>query len=672
MLPVVIRIAKTVFAFRRNYSVLAAAGFLLVYEDVFAAFPIAPAINTNNILNVTNFGAIGDGVTTNTTAIQNAINQASGGGTTNGLIGGVVEIPASAGAYLCGPLTLQSKVNIKVDSGATLKMLPVTAWPNPSTTFMNGSSIHDVMISGLGTIDGNAHFGSSDWWGPLGGSPMSTRPNFIAFTGSSNILIQDVTLQNPPTFHIMLKNNNANVTVSNIVINTSGSSPNTDGFDIASTNVLIENSSISDGDDDVEIGGSGGRAADILVTNCVFGTGHGVSFGSITSGGVSNVIVINCSFTGTDYGIRLKSDNSSSGGGSGGLCQNFSFLNLAMTNINKGPIVIYSYYSEVGTPTNISPLTAATEPVDPVTSTTVVWRNITFSNLTLNTPGTLAGIIWGRIEMPVTNVVFSHVNFTTLRAFDIYNAAGVQFADCQMNLPASITNFLLYNAQVVITNSAPTNRLFRFDGLTTNGYANTFTLYNAAGWLKNTNTFAFGPLTLAASSFTVSNNLTLFSPTVLNFTLGTNAATVSVISNLALGGTINITNGPGFTNGTYTLLTCGKTISGNLPALSGKPPGFSYVYTLTNASGQINLLVQSPPPPVINGITLLDGTKAIISGTGGNTNFNVYVLASTNIGLPLNNWTRIATNQFLANGNFNFTNTIPPDAPQTFYLLQYP
>jgi hypothetical protein len=45
---------------------------------------------------------------------------------------------------------------------------------------------------------------------------------------------------------------------------------------------------------------------------------------------------------------------------------------------------------------------------------------------------------------------------------------------------------------------------------------------------------------------------------------------------------------------------------------------------------------------------------------------------TTNLGLPANAWTCIATNQFDATGNFIFTNAVNPDAPQTFYLLQLP
>src|SRR5215471_4424300 len=99
---------------------LGSALALFCAASAIALPPILPAIppGTNNILN---FGAVGDGVTTNTTAIQNAINNASAGGI------GTVEVPA--GTFLSGPLTFGNSLNLQLDSGATLLMLPFTNYP---------------------------------------------------------------------------------------------------------------------------------------------------------------------------------------------------------------------------------------------------------------------------------------------------------------------------------------------------------------------------------------------------------------------------------------------------------------------------------------------------------------------------------------------------------------
>ena len=60
------------------------------------------------------------------------------------------------------------------------------------------------------------------------------------------------------------------------------------------------------------------------------------------------------------------------------------------------------------------------------------------------------------------------------------------------------------------------------------------------------------------------------------------------------------------------------------------------------------------------------GNVLSIGGGGGATNGSYFVLSSTNIGLPVGQWTRIATNHFDAGGNFAFTNLIQPGAINTF------
>jgi polygalacturonase len=566
--------------------------------------PALPNINTNFILNITDapFNAVGDGITDNTLAISNAIVQVAKGGNTNGLFGGTVEIPfvpGTSNTYLSGPLTLKNNVNLQVDSGVTLKMLPVNLFTNypaqnlmyPDLLYASGAT--NLEISGSGTIDGQGLL----WWTNSNSTIVNNRPYMIYFNGNcKRVLVQGVTVQNPPKMHFVFKSSgDGNITFQNMTINTTDSRANQcDGIDLVGTNCLIQNCIINAGDDNIALGSSTASAIcnGVLVTNCAFGTGHGMTIGSNTADSVSNLTVINCTFNGTQYGIRMKSDNATSGGGGeGGIAQNLSYFNLHMTNIIEGAIVIYSYYNEVGTPTTITPLTAATEAVS--ATSVPVWRNIVISNVTATVGGSgVAGIIWARKEVPATNIVLDHVHITASKSFDVYNAAGIQFLDSQLTLPANVTDFQLFNAQLTITNSSPNSNLLTFDGLTTNGFGNVLSLYNAQASLKNTNCFDDGPLTLDASTLTVSNNLTLFPSTILNYALGTNTTTVAVTGNLKLGGTINVTNGAGFTNNTYTLLTYNGNLSGALPTLGAEPAGFNYSFD-TNTLGQVKLVVAS-------------------------------------------------------------------------------
>jgi hypothetical protein len=86
---------------------------------------------------------------------------------------------------------------------------------------------------------------------------------------------------------------------------------------------------------------------------------------------------------------------------------------------------------------------------------------------------------------------------------------------------------------------------------------------------------------------------------------------------------------------------------------------------------QVNLVVQSLVPPAFGNIKF-SGGNLTLSGSGGPANGTYYVLTSTNIAVPLANWTRLLTNQFDSSGNFNFTNTIGPNVQRNFYLLQLP
>jgi polygalacturonase len=543
--------------------------------------PTIPA----TVFYATNYGAVGDGVANNAVAIQNAINAASTAG------GGTVEITAAAGNYMCGPLTLKSSINFQVDAGATLQMLPVATWPG-STTFINGSSLHDVEISGSGTIDGNAHFGTGEWWGPVGGSAHSSRPNFINFGSSTRILIQNLTLQNPPTFHLMLKGNNASITIQGININTDPTSPNTDGMDLGSTNMLIQNCHITDGDDNIEIGGSSAAVADVTITNCMFGHGHGVSVGSLIQAGVANVTVINCTFTNTDYAIRLKSDNDR-----GGMVQNMSYYNLGMTNIKYAPILIYSYYNATGSPSNDGDTPAVVEGIAVGTPTTTMpsWRNIIISNVTAT--AAQPGMIWPRTEWPATNITLCKLNITSTdaaagdSAFAIYNARGVSVVDCQIHMAGS-KSFELFNAQVTFTNTATGASVITLDGA---AVTNALAFYNLSASLTDSSVFGANPISLGGTTLTVSNHLTLVGTSVLNFLLGTNTDTIVVKTNLTFAGTVNVSAGGGFVGGTYTLATYGGSLTWSSPVLGTTPAGYSYTFN-TNTFGQVKLVVTAPAP----------------------------------------------------------------------------
>jgi polygalacturonase len=556
---------------------LATISFLIVpVVFVFAQTPALPIIPANSF-NITNYDAVGDGLTTNTTAIQNTINAAFAAG------GGTVEIPS--GVFLSGPLNFSNSINLQLDSGATLRMLPYGSYPggsSPADFITSASSGHDLEVSGAGTIDGQAE--NSGWW--TNNLPTSERPTLFYFNKCDRVLIENVTLENPPSMHIVFKNGGANITIQGMTINTPGNSPNTDGIDLVGTNCLVQNCSISDGDDCIALGSTGGTCSGILVTNCAFGFGHGLSIGGNTLAGVSNLTVVNCSFNGTEYGIRLKSDNAGNSPGAGGVTQNLFYSNLAMTNIVEAPIVIYSYYNEIGTPILFSPTNAAGQPIPAsVPTTTCVWRNILISNLTATVDfGGMAGVIWGRTEMPATNVILNDVKISAPATFDVYNAYGFQFINSQITLPAASNTFTIFNAGMILSNDTGNATL---SGLTS---TNWLALYNASASTTATDLFGADPITVSAGTLAVNNSYTPVNAEAFDFALGTNASTVTAGANVIFNNaTINVTNAAGFGAGLYTLFTYAGSASGTY-ALGSAPANYNYLFD-TNTAGKIQLVV---------------------------------------------------------------------------------
>jgi polygalacturonase len=376
---------------------------------------------------ITNFGATTRGSTDVSPSIQKAIDTASAAG------GGTVEIPK--GQYLSGPLRMASDIDLKIDGGATLKLLPIDKYPGGTRdpqSFISGQGLHDIAITGNGTIDGQG----APWWPLVKTHPYIRRPRMIALGGCTRVLIEDVRLQNSPMFHIAISHS-TDITVRGVTIRAPAStdpltpSHNTDACDVSGSHVLIENCDVSVGDDDFTCGGG---TSDVLIRNCTYGFGHGVSIGSPTGGGVSDITVEDCTFKNTECGIRIKSDR-----GRGGTVEHLTYRNLRMTNVGF-PILIYAAYmareKQYRDLVDITGPIATNYPAKAMSSRTPVYRDITFSDITATAaPGQRAGLIWGLPEAPASKIVLQNVDITADKPFGIYNAKGVQMRNCKIVTP---------------------------------------------------------------------------------------------------------------------------------------------------------------------------------------------------------------------------------------------
>jgi polygalacturonase len=281
-----------------------------------------------------------------TTRIQDALNSCSGKGEA------VVLAPSgSDNAFLSGPLSLPASVTLVVDDGATLYAsrnpanYQVSGQATCGTTASTGNGCKpfiNVTGSGagiMGTQGSNGSQGEIDgrgdqdilgtavtWWALSSQAQtdddQQNNPRLIESDGYNNLTVYDIDLVNAPLFHIYFQSGSG-LTVWGVRIKTPATARNTDGIDPdSSTNVTVNDSYIQDGDDGIAIKTNASAASGITIENSHFYGTHGISIGSQTQFGVSNVLIENDTIQGTDSsgnestsnnGIRIKTDSSDGG-----------------------------------------------------------------------------------------------------------------------------------------------------------------------------------------------------------------------------------------------------------------------------------------------------------------------------------------------------------------------
>jgi polygalacturonase len=414
---------------------------------------LAIGAGAGQTFNVRDFGAKGDGQAYDTVPVQNALDACGNAG------GGTVEFPA--GVYLSRPLVLRTRTTVLLDAGATLLattnqsdfMKVPGDWLKAKSSdefnsFIRGTNLTDITFTGAGTIDGNGYV----WWGEAEKArqirPGYTlpRPGLIALENCRKVLMENITLQNSPEFHFVPMECE-DVVVSNLTVLAPAGAANTDAIDPKDCeNVLITKCHVSVGDDNVAIT-SGIRlpqrrfaSQNILVTDCVFLNGHGMSIGSATLGGVRNVTVKNCVFEGTQNGIRIKSLR-----GRGGLVENINFDGISMTNVDPA-ITFTAYYTYNSAKDPVQQPLPKKDQAQPLTDSTPIFRNIHINNMTATCQNS-AGLIVGLPESLIRDVTFKNVKISAVTGLKIENAAGIDLRGLQITTQQG-EPFILQNAQV--------------------------------------------------------------------------------------------------------------------------------------------------------------------------------------------------------------------------------
>lgn len=384
----------------------------------------------NYQVELTDFGAVGDGKTLCTDAFAKAFEALATKG------GGRLVVPQ--GVWYTGPITLKSHTELHLEAGAVILFSDDLAlYPVITTTYEGGTRQKcqspisaykqtDIAITGNGLIDGNGNswrplkrekvtegqwkkmtsgsgkFVRETLWEPAD-NRSNIRPVMVSLVECKSILVKDVVIQNPPAWNLhplMCED----ITIDHVTLRSPAYGQNGDALDLESCrNALVQNSTFDAGDDciclksgkDEEGRKRGMPTENIIVKGCTVYNGHGgFVVGSEMSGGVRNVLVENCQFVGTGNGLRFKSCR-----GRGGVVENIYVHGISMANIEDAAITFDMYYGKRD----------PNEVVPPVDETTPIFRKIEISNISCR--GAREGLHFrGLPEMPIQDVRLSNIN----------------------------------------------------------------------------------------------------------------------------------------------------------------------------------------------------------------------------------------------------------------------
>ncbi len=465
-----------------------------------------------------------DGITVNTTAINQAITLCSEAG------GGTVLVPK--GLWLTGPVVLRSNVNLHVAEGALLQFsrnyndypIVATTWEGQDAYRCQapiwGVDLVNVAITGAGVIDGGGEVWrqvkkskqtASQWanlvksggvldekketWFPTessrrgnvspdmarianGKTPAELadikdflRPNMVSLTRCKYVLLEGVTFQNSPawTLHPLLSEH---ITLRNVNVKNQWYAQNGDGVDLESCrNGLLENCTFDTGDDGITI--KSGRdeegrkrgipTENVIVRDCrVYQAHGGFVIGSEMSGGVRNLFVSNCQFMGTDVGLRFKTAR-----GRGGVVENIYVNNISMTQIAGEAILFDMYYAakdpvpQAGESNELPVIEAK-----PLGEGTPRFRQFFVHNVTCL--GAETGIlIRGLPEMPVKDILIENAVLQCRKGLVCMEATDIRFKNVSL-LATEPTVMQVQNSQQItfdgITYPKTATRLLKISG----------------------------------------------------------------------------------------------------------------------------------------------------------------------------------------------------------------
>ncbi|XP_019424932.1 PREDICTED: exopolygalacturonase-like [Lupinus angustifolius] len=342
------------------------------------------------IVNVMNFGAKPDGEFDCTQAFMDAWRATCKSPGQNRLL-----IPQGrflvSSMFFAGPCMSPKPITIQV-VGTVLATTDISEYENGE--WLMFEDIAGLKLIGGGTFDGQGQ----DSWSQTedcekSGSTCIRNPSSLYFNKVTNGVIQNIKSVNSKGFHVFVTNC-ANMRLRRIGITAPDTSPNTDGIHIShSINVKLSKCNIRTGDDCVSMI-QGVNNVTINKVNC--GPGHGISIGSLgkyqNELEVRGVRVLNCTFSGTDNGIRIKTWPDKYPGAA----SDITFSDITMQNV-KRPIIIDQEYQ-------CTPANCQKKP------SLVKVSNVAFANVRGTTISPIAVDLRCSKQFPCQNIKISNIH----------------------------------------------------------------------------------------------------------------------------------------------------------------------------------------------------------------------------------------------------------------------
>jgi len=275
------------------------------------------------------------------------------------------------------------------------------------------------------------------------------RPVMVSIINCQRVLLDGVTFQNSPAWNLhplMCED----IIIKNCTVRNTWYSQNGDGVDLESCkNALIYNNTFDVGDDAICIKSGkdkdgrdrGIPTTNVIVKNNVVYHGHGgFVIGSEMSGGVNNVHVSNCTFIGTDLGLRFKSTR-----GRGGVVENIYISNINMIHILAEAIRFNMYYFSKEPVFDTLSGNSIEEPLVAVTDETPSFRNIFMKNIIVS-QSEIAGFFMGLPEMNLKNIVLENSVFETKKGIKIIDSDGFHLSNVKI-IAADDFALTVYNSK---------------------------------------------------------------------------------------------------------------------------------------------------------------------------------------------------------------------------------